>query len=144
MMERPFSSETEGKEWFISWLKKHRFQDILDTDVISEYYHWDVEATLNGRRYAFELKNRNHKSSWSFDTVVNKYKYDYLVDCPYESVLVTFFEDCFVLIRVKNRPPDNYIVKECSRHTWFKDKTLFDNKMARWDIQNMHLLSYNE
>ena len=144
---RPFQSDVEGvegKEWFISWLKKHHFKDVIDTDTISKYYHWDVEATLNGRRYAFELKNRNHKSSWRWDTVINKYKYDYLVDCPYTSVLVTFFEDCFVLIDVKMRPPDGYIIRECARQTWFQDKTLYDNKMARWDIQNMRLLSYNE
>ena len=141
---RPFSSDTEGKEWFIRWLSDHRFSDIVDTDSISRFYHWDVEATLNGVRYCFELKNRTFPSYQFGDAVINKYKYDYLVDCPNKGVLVMFWTDCFVMIDVKRCHPTEEITRECHRQTWFSDKRLYENRMVRWNIQNMTLLSYDE
>lgn len=140
---RPFNDLSEGKEWFISWLRKHQFKDIIDTDSISRYYHWDLEATYKDERYCFELKNRTFPSSQFSDTAINKYKYEYLRDCGHRGVLVTFWNDCFCLIDVQRLPPDGEIIRECPRQTRFQDHRLYDNHMVKWDIQNLKLLQYD-
>ena len=140
---KPFSDLSEGKEWFISWLKKHNFTDIVDTDTISIYYHWDLEATLNGKRYAFELKNRTFPSYHFDDAAVNYDKYEYLLNCPYKAVFVTFWTDCFIMIDVKNCPPDEDIVRYCQHQTRFPDHQIIRKKMVRWKLQNMKLLYYD-
>lgn len=143
-MMRPFSDLSEGKDWFISWLKKHHFVDIVDTDMISQYYHWDIEAKLNGHKYVFELKNRTFPSYQFNDTTINKYKYEYLKDSGYISILVTFWDDVWCMIDVNHRQPDEFITRECHRQTRFSDKRLYDNQMARWNIRNMKLLDYDQ
>ena len=119
---RPFNELSEGKDWFIGWLKKHHFVDIVDTDTISQYYHWDIEATLNGRRYAFELKNRTFPSYQFGDAAVNYDKYEYLLDCPH---------------------PDEDITRECPHQTRFPDHQIISKKMVTWKIQNMKLMDYD-
>lgn len=141
---RPFSDLSEGREWFISWLAKHQFTDILDTNDVDRYCHWDVEATLNGERYAFELKNRTFPSSEFNDAAINKYKYDSLVDCPYKSVLVMFWTDRFILIDIKGCHPDGDIIRECPHQTRFPDHRPVDNRMVTWNIRNMKLLDYDQ
>lgn len=140
---RPFDEISEGKEWFISWLRKHNFTNIVDTDTISRYYHWDVEATLNDERYAFELKNRTFPSSRYGDAAVNYDKYEYLLDCPYKAVFVTFWTDCFIMIDVKSRYPDSFFYKMCPHQTRFQDHHLMKKEMVSWSIQNMKLLKYD-
>lgn len=49
---RPFNEMDEGKCWFISWLKGKGFEDIIDTDTLSQFTHWDVEATYKGGSFA--------------------------------------------------------------------------------------------
>lgn len=142
---RPFSEFSEGKDWFISLLKAHNFTDILDTDTISRFYRWDVEATSpEGIRYAFELKNRSFPSTTFGDAAVNYDKYEKLTDCPYKAVLVMFWPDCFILIDVKSCPPDNDITRDCARTTRFRDHTRGDNKMARWYIQDRKVFDYDQ
>lgn len=141
---RPFNDLSEGKDWFIRWLTDHHFTDIVDTDTISRYYHWDVEATLNGQRYAFELKNRTFPSYQFGDAAVNYDKYEHLRDCPHRAIFVTFWTDCFILIDVKNCPPDSDITRDCARTTRFSDHTRRQNKMATWNIQNMKVLKYDQ
>ena len=140
---RPFNELSEGKEWFISWLKKHNFTDIVDTDTISIYYHWDLEATLNGVKYAFELKNRTFPSYHFGDAAVNYDKYEYLLNCPYKAVFVTFWTDCFIMIDVKSRYPDSFFYKMCPHQTRFQDHHLMKKEMVSWSIQNMKLLKYD-
>ena len=140
---RPFDEISEGKDWFINWLKKHNFTDIVDTDTISIYYHWDVEATLNGERYVFELKNRTFPSSRYGDAAVNYDKYEYLLNCPYKAVFVTFWTDCFIMIDVKSRYPDSFFYKMCPHQTRFQDHHLMKKEMVSWSIQNMKLLKYD-
>ena len=140
---RPFDEISEGKEWFISWLKKHNFTNIVDTDTISRYYHWDLEATLNGERYAFELKNRTFPSYHFGDAAVNYDKYEYLHDCPYKAVFVTFWTDCWCMIDVKSRYPDSFFYKMCPHQTRFQDHHLMKKEMVSWSIQNMKLLKYD-
>ena len=141
---RPFNELSEGKDWFINWLKNHHFIDIVDTDTISRYYHWDVEATLNGERYAFELKNRTFPSYQFGDAAVNYDKYEYLLDCPHKAIFVTFWTDCFIMIDVKNCHPDEDITRQCPHQTRFPDHQIISKKMVRWKIQNMKLLKYDQ
>ena len=140
---RPFDEISEGKDWFINWLKNHHFTDIVDTDTISRYYHWDVEATLNGERYAFELKNRTFPSSRYGDAAVNYDKYEHLLNCPHKAVFVTFWTDCFIMIDVKSRYPDSFFYKICPHQTRFQDHHLMKKEMVSWSIQNMKLLKYD-
>ena len=140
---RPFDEISEGKAFFINWLERHNFTDIVDTDTISRYYHWDVEATLNGERYAFELKNRTFPSSRYGDAAVNYDKYEYLLNCPYKAVFVTFWTDCFIMIDVKSRYPDSFFYKMCPHQTRFQDHHLMKKEMVSWSIQNMKLLKYD-
>ena len=140
---RPFNELSEGKDWFINWLKNHHFTDIVDTDTISRYYHWDIEATLNGERYAFELKNRTFPSYQFGDAAVNYDKYEYLLNCPHRAIFVTFWTDCFIMIDVKNCHPDEDITRQCPYQTRFPDHQIISKKMVRWKIQNMKLLKYD-
>ena len=140
---RPFDEISEGKAFFINWLEQHHFVDIVDTDTISRYYHWDVEATLGGQRYAFELKNRTFPSSRYGDAAVNYDKYEYLLNCPYKAVFVTFWTDCFIMIDVKSRYPDSFFYKMCPHQTRFQDHHLMKKEMVSWSIQNMKLLKYD-
>ena len=140
---RPFDEISEGKAFFINWLEQHHFTDIVDTDTISRYYHWDLEATLNGERYAFELKNRTFPSYQFGDAAVNYDKYEYLLNCPYKAVFVTFWTDCFIMIDVKSRYPDSFFYKMCPHQTRFQDHHLMKKEMVSWSIQNMKLLNYD-
>lgn len=140
---RPFGDLSEGREWFIRWLSDHHFTDIVDTDSISRFYHWDVEATLNGERYAFELKNRTFPSYQFGDAAVNYDKYEYLKDCPHRAIFVTFWTDRWIMIDVKCCPPDEDINRECPHQTRFQDHRLINKKLASWRIQNMRLLDYD-
>ena len=140
---RPFDEISEGKAFFINWLEQHHFTDIVDTDTISRYCHWDLEATLNGERYAFELKNRTFPSSRYGDAAVNYDKYEYLLNCPYKAVFVTFWTDCFIMIDVKSRYPDSFFYKMCPHQTRFQDHHLMKKEMVSWSIQNMKLLNYD-
>ena len=140
---RPFDEISEGKAFFINWLEQHHFTDIVDTDTISRYCHWDVEGTLGGQRYAFELKNRTFPSSRYGDAAVNYDKYEYLLNCPYKAVFVTFWTDCFIMIDVKSRYPDSFFYKMCPHQTRFQDHHLMKKEMVSWSIQNMKLLKYD-
>ena len=140
---RPFDEISEGKAFFINWLDQHHFTDIVDTDTISRYCHWDIEATLGGERYAFELKNRTFPSSRYGDAAVNYDKYEYLLNCPYKAVFVTFWTDCFIMIDVKSRYPDSFFYKMCPHQTRFQDHHLMKKEMVSWSIQNMKLLKYD-
>lgn len=141
---RPFSELSEGKEWFIGWLQKKGFTSILDTDTISRYYHWDIEATYKNQRFVFELKNRTFPSYQFGDAAVNYDKYEYLRDCPHKAIFVTFWTDKFIMIDVKSCPPDEDITRDCARTTRFQDHTRRQNKMVTWKIQNMILLDYDQ
>lgn len=139
---RPFNEISEGKAFFINWLERHHFTDIVDTDTISRYYHWDVEATLGGQRYVFELKNRTFPSSLYGDAAVNYDKYEYLLNCPYKAVFVTFWTDCFIMIDVKNCPPDETIDRRCPHQTRFPDHHIINKRLVKWNIQDRILLDY--
>lgn len=141
---RPFSDLSDGREWFISWLKKHNFTDIVDTDTISIYCHWDVEAKYGNDKYIFELKNRTFESTKYNDTAINYDKYEHLINSPYRAVLVTFWTDCFIMIDVKNCHPDEDITRQCPHQTRFPDHQIISKKMVRWKIQNMKLLKYDQ
>lgn len=139
---RNFSELDEGKKWFISWLNNNNFTDIIDTDSISQYCHWDVEAMYGKEKYIFELKNRTHPSSKYGDTAINKDKYEYLIHSPYKAILITFFTDCWCMIDVKSRYPDSFFHKMCPHQTRFQDHHLMKKEMVSWSIQNMKMLDY--
>ena len=140
---RPFSDLSDGKEWFISWLRKHNFTDIVDTDTISIYCHWDVEAKYGNCKYIFELKNRTFESTKYNDTAINYDKYEHLLNSPYRAVLVTFWTDKWMMVDVKVNQPDNTFIKRCSHQTRFADHTMINKKMVSWNIRNKKLLQYD-
>lgn len=141
---RPFNDLSEGKDWFIRLLKNHHFEDVIDTDTISRYSHWDIEATYKGEKFVFELKNRTFSSGQFGDAAVNYDKYECLRDCPFRGVFVTFWTDKFIMIDVKKSPPDEDMIRECPHQTRFQDHHLMNKKMASWKIQNRHLLDYDQ
>ena len=139
---RPFNDSIQGDEgdsWFILWLERNGFTDVKRT---SQYCHWDLEATLNGVRYAFELKNRTFPSYKFGDAAVNYDKYEYLLNCPYKAVFVTFWTDCFIMIDVKNCPPDEDMVRYCQHQTRFPDHQIIRKKMVRWKLKDLKVLYY--
>lgn len=140
---RNFSELDEGKKWFISWLNNNNFTDIIDTDSISQFCHWDVEATYGNEKYIFELKNRTFESTKFDDTVINYDKYEHLINSPYKAVLVTFWTDCWMMVDVKVNQPDNTFIKRCAHQTRFSNHTLIDKKMVSWNIENKKLLQYD-
>ena len=140
---RPFSDLSDGREWFISWLRKHNFTDIVDTDTISIYCHWDVEAKYGNCKYIFELKNRTFESTKYNDTAINYDKYEHLLNSPYRAVLVTFWTDKWMMVDVKVNQPDNTFIKRCSHQTRFADHTMINKKMVSWTIRNKKLLQYD-
>lgn len=140
---RPFSDLSDGREWFISWLRKHNFTDIVDTDTISIYCHWDVEAKYGNCKYIFELKNRTFESTKYNDTAINYDKYEHLLNSPYRAVLVTFWTDKWMMVDVKFNEPDNTFIKRCSHQTRFADHTMINKKMVSWNIRNKKLLQYD-
>ena len=139
---RPFSDLDEGKIYFISWLRDRGFEDIIDTDTLSQFTHWDIEGTYRGERYIFELKNRTHPSTKYGDTAINRDKYEYLIHSPYKAILVTFFTDCFIMIDVKRCPPDETIDRRCPHQTRFPDHQIINKRLVRWNIQDRILLDY--
>ena len=140
---RPFSDLSDGREWFISWLRKHNFTDIVDTDTISIYCHWDVEAKYGNCKYIFELKNRTFESTKFDDTAINYDKYEHLLNSPYRAVLVTFWTDCWLMLDIKVNKPDNTFIKRCAHQTRFSDHTLVNKKLVSWNIRNKKLLQYD-
>lgn len=140
---RPFNDLSEGKEWFIYWLRKHNFTDIVDTDTISIYYHWDLEATLGDKRYAFELKNRTFPSYHFGDVLLSGEKYDYLNNINARVILVTFYTDKFVMIDIKKRKPDEITTQKCKKHTVFSDNRVIEKKVVKWKLKDLKMLDYD-
>ena len=143
---RPFNDTIngdEGKKWFISWLNNNNFTDITDTDTISQFCHYDIEATLNSVKYCFELKNRTFPSYKYGDVLLSKDKYDYLKELPYKVVLATFYTDKFVLIDIKHRSPQEITEKVCKRQTVFNDHRMVNKKVVKWFVKDLKLLEYD-
>ena len=140
---RNFSELDEGKKWFICWLNNNNFTDIIDTDSISQFCHWDVEAKYGNDKYIFELKNRTFESTKYNDTAINYDKYEHLLNSPYRAVLVTFWTDCWLMLDIKVNEPDNTFIKKCSHQTRFADHTMINKKMVSWNIRNKKLLQYD-
>ena len=140
---RPFKLSDEGKKWFIDYLSKHKFTDIIDTDTLSQFTHWDITANYKGISVCFELKNRDCYS-WEYgDTEINKHKYQHLLSSPYEKViLVTFFKDKWCMINLKTTPPTReYSKVAIIAHNWNKGKGL--KEFVNWDLKNIQLMEYN-
>ena len=141
---RPFNELDEGKIYFISWLRDRGFTDIIDTDTLSQFTHWDVEGTYKGEKFIFELKNRTHLSTKYGDTAINKDKYEYLIHSPYKAILVTFFTDCWCMVDVKSKKPDSFFHRMCPYQTRFQDHRLMKKEMVSWSIHNMKMLDYDQ
>ena len=141
---RCFEDLDEGTIYFISWLRDKGFTDIIDTDTLSQFTHWDIEGTYKGEKFIFELKNRTHKSTKYGDTAINKDKYDYLIHSPYKAILVTFFTDCWCMVDVKSKKPDSFFHRMCPHQTRFQDHHLMKKEMVSWSIYNMKMLDYDQ
>ena len=140
---RPFNEMDEGKCWFISWLKSKGFTDIIDTDTLSQFTHWDLEATYKGEKFCFELKNRTHPSTKYGDTAINRDKYEHLINYPHKAILVTFFTDYWCMIDVKRVEPDSCFHRMCPHQTRFQDHHLMKKEMISWSIHKIKLLKYD-
>lgn len=123
-------------------LEDHHFQHITDTDSKDRYTHWDIEAEKDGKKYVFELKNRDFSSSVYGDVVINLDKYNYLKNSGFKAVLVTFFEDCWVMIDLEV-PYDEEITRIAPRQTRFSDHRLIEKKMVSWTLKGKKVLSYD-
>lgn len=142
---RPFNDSIqgdEGKKWFICWLKHNNFTDIIDTDTISKFCHYDIEAKYGENRYIFELKNRTFPSNKYGDVLLSGEKYDYLNNIDARVILVTFYTDKFVLIDIKKRKPDEITTQKCKKQTVFSDRRVIEKKVVKWFINNLILLDY--
>lgn len=142
---RPFNDTIngdEGKKWFISFLKSNNFTDITDTDSISQYCHYDIEATYGKGKYIFELKNRTFPSYKYGDVLLSGDKYDYLNNINARAILVTFYTDKFVMIDIKKRKPDEITTQKCKKQTVFSDNRVIEKKVVKWFINNLILLDY--
>lgn len=142
---RPFNDTIngdEGKKWFISFLKSNNFKDITDTDTISKFCHFDLEATFNGDKFCFELKNRTFPSYKYGDVLLSGDKYDYLNNINARAILVTFYTDKFVMIDIKKRKPDEITTQKCKKQTVFNDRRVIEKKVVKWFINNLILLDY--
>ena len=142
---RPFNDTIngdEGKKWFICWLKHNNFKDIKDTDTISKFCHYDIEATYGNYKYVFELKNRTFPSYKYGDVLLSGEKYDYLNNIDARTILVTFYTDKFVMIDIKKRKPDEITTQKCKKHTVFSDNRVIEKKVVKWFINNLNLLDY--
>lgn len=143
---RPFNDTIngdEGKKWFISWLNNNNFTDITDTDTISQFCHYDIEATLNSVKYCFELKNRTFPSYRYGDVLLSQEKYDYLNNINTRTILVTFYTDKFVLIDIKKRKPDEITTQKCKKQTVFSDNRVIEKKVVKYYTKNLILLDYD-
>lgn len=143
---RPFNDTIngdEGKKWFICWLKENNFTDIKDTDTISQFCHYDIEATYGNCKYVFELKNRTFPSYKYGDVLLSKEKYDYLNNIDARAVLVTFYTDKFVLIDIKKRKPDEITTQKCKKQTVFSDNRVIEKKVIKYYTKNLILLDYD-
>lgn len=140
---RPFNLECEGKEYLINFLYGKGFTDIIDTDVISQYTHWDVEASYKGRKIIFEIKCRDFLSTDWGDTEINYDKYSHLINSPYDAFLVTFWKDKWCIINVKKTKPTKIYEKMAQKtHRWKREKV--NKKFVNWDIRNMKLMEYDQ
>ena len=143
---RPFNDSIqgdEGKKWFISWLNNNNFTDITDTDTISQFCHYDIEATLNSVKYCFELKNRTFPSYKYGDVLLSQEKYDYLNNINARVILVTFYTDKFVMIDIKKRKPDEITTQKCKKQTVFSDNRVIEKKVVKWKLKDLKMLDYD-
>lgn len=134
---RPFNLDNEGKSYFINFLRKDtRFSNIVDTDETSQFTHWDVTSVFCGKTVAYELKCRDCYSYTFGDTEINKYKYDYLKEAPYDIVvLVTFFKDKWCMINIRKTPPSRVYQKLAQlSHRWARGKTY--REFVSWDLDD--------
>ena len=141
---RCFEDLDEGKIYFISWLRDKGFTDIIDTDTLSQFTHWDIEGTYKGEKFIFELKNRTHPSTKYGDTTINRDKYEFLIHSPHKAILVTFFTDCWCMVDVKSKKPDSFFHRMCPHQTRFQDHHLMKKEMVSWSIHNMKMLDYDQ
>ena len=141
---RCFEDLDEGKIYFISWLRDKGFTDVIDTDTLSQFTHWDIEGTYKGEKFIFELKNRTHPSTKYGDTTINRDKYEFLIHSPHKAILVTFFTDCWCMVDVKSKKPDSFFHRMCPHQTRFQDHHLMKKEMVSWSIHNMKMLDYDQ
>lgn len=141
---RPFSDTIDGNEgtiWFINYLTRKGFKDLHKTD---KYCRWDVEGYYKDEKWCFELKNRSFPSFTYGDVFLNKDKYDYLVnECPYKTVLVTFFTDVWCMINLKLKSPQEIIHQKCKHQTVFDDHRVIDKEIVKWYIDDLKMIDYD-
>lgn len=136
--------DKKSKELFSKFLREHQYTDIKDTDEISQYYTFDILANRDGKKYAFELKDRNCKSTSYGDILCEKHKYDVAVNKinsgEYDAVfVVNFYTDgVFAICHI-------YLGKEklmfCPKTTSFKNREYEQKKM--WLMPQKQIFEYD-
>lgn len=138
---RPFNLENEGKVWLIDFLRHKGWENIKDSDDISQFSHYDLMAEYNGRKVIFELKTRDFFSYDWGDTEFNYDKYSYLYNSPYDAAFVTFWMDKWCIIDVKRQKPTRIYEKMAQKsHRWNREKIM--KKFVNWSIDGIKLLDY--
>lgn len=141
-MSRPFTEDSEGKEYFVGVLRREGFTNIVDTDSVDPYSHYDLEAWKDNNLYLFELKNRSFPSTRFGDITLSEDRYDYLRNSTYRTFLVYFFEDGWTIIDIKRWKPTGRITRTNKRTTRKGIYSDYRHTLVVWPIRQFKLLEY--
>jgi len=144
MNNRPFSKDSEGKEWLIKKLKNIGFDHIVDTDVYAKTYHYDIEGYYKGKKWIFELKNRDLSSDCYSDVMMNRKQYRTIrweVEADYK-ILFYFWNDHYTVIDLQKNIPESSETIECSRTKRIGDHRVIKKDMVIWNNDAYKLFDY--
>ena len=139
---RPFTGDSEGKDYFIGILKKEGYTGIIDMDNIDRYSHYDLEAWKNGEKHLFELKNRSFPSTRFDDITLSEDRYDYLRNSPHRTFLVYFWTDRWTIVDIKRWRPTDKITRINKRTTRKGNYSDYRHTLVVWPIRQFRLLEY--
>lgn len=140
-MSRPFSDE--GKDWFMDFLRRHKFSNIIDTDSYDRYQHWDIEGEFKGEKVLFELKSRDFPSYKYGDVTIDYSKVQHLEESGCRGVIVYFWSDRWCMIDLKTHPYT--IIRQMTRsNTRFGGARMIERPWAVWSLDKIRLLDYGD
>lgn len=130
-----FRTEKESIDFFKKFMEKVGFTDIKETQTEDIYRYYDVEGTYsNGKKYRFELKDRNYTSTRFGDAIMEEYKYRKFLEEKNEydcAGLVSFFDDCFTISNVFR--PIGFDTKMANKTTSFEDRRIVEKNFVHYN-----------
>lgn len=107
------------------------YDDIFDS--LNQFQEWDLRANKNGKKYSFELKQRNINHDTYNDMIIEKYKYETNLKNLENKIfdycfIVYVFNDTIITITNIKKP----IIREFK--AWAKQTTHFKNK--KWVLKD--------